>query len=54
MKRKLSRVVLSVSAEFLPSDAPDLRSPAHKVLDAITLVFSGLGFTSAMLFLATM
>lgn len=38
----------------LPSGSVDPRSVAHKVLDAITLIVSGLGFASAVAFLATM
>lgn len=37
-----------------PSVSADSRSAAYKVLDTITLIVSGLGFASAMLFLATM
>lgn len=38
----------------LPSGSADPRSTAYKVLDAITLIVSGLGFASAVAFLVTM
>lgn len=38
----------------LPSVSADSRSAAYRVLDTITLIVSGLGFASAVAFLATM